>query len=292
MNGQEDRPASGFAITIPTYPPIPIPFADEEIPFDDLPPSATVDSLQDFGELNAPAPPSKALRLREELKIPTDVALSSSLPPSDHTSGTEASTLPGVVEITCSSASGTTTADKSDKPWVSPSDLVLLDVSVPFPSPRTALFPRCCDLHDPDLVPVSWMSYNFGSCWATPQSTSLFRPQDSDGERPTIRIAVDNIVYSARWKSNTGVFRSRVIDDALESFDVKSKSCYWPRIVDGASDRQMAYAIVDFGSVEEAERVFRAFQGRRTNVNSRHWRLEFLDPTDGTFGGRRKLGPA
>jgi len=262
--------------------------ADKDIPFDDLPPSVTVNSLQDFGEPYAPAPPLKVLRLLQGLKTPTDVALSSYLPSSDHASGTEASTLPGVVETVCSSASGTTIAGESES-WVSPPDLVPLGASASFPSPRAIEFPRCCDLHDPDFLLVSWRSYNYGSCWGASQSTPLFRPQDSDGGRPTIRIAVDNIVYSARSKLDTAVFRNRAIDDALESFDVKSKSCYWPRIVDGVPDRQMAYAIVDFGSVGEAERAFRVFQGRRVNVNCRHWRLEFLDPADGTFAGRRKF---
>jgi len=220
------------------------------------------------------------------------VVPSSSPSPLHHASGTAASILCGVVETARSSMSDTIPADKFKEARLSPLDLDPLYTSVPFP--RTFDFPRCCDLYDPGFTPASWASYNFGSCWATSKSTPFFRPRDSDSERPSTRIAVDDIMYSARGarrKIVPTVLRNRTVDDALESFDVKSRSCYWPRIVEGVPDMQMSYAIVDFGSVEEAERVFGMFQGRRVNINSKHWGLEFLDPSDRTFGGRRKLHP-
>jgi hypothetical protein len=276
LSKKEGRPASGSAVIISTYPPVPI-----------LPISATVDLLQALGELNVSVRPPKVLLLLEALKSldPVGVALSSSLPSSDHASGTAAFTLSGVVGNSCGSVSGIAIAEESNE----------AQLSVPLSPPRMFEFPSCCGLQDSDFTPDSWGSYNFGSCWSAPQPTSLFRPQDGDGERPSTRIAVDNIVYSAcgaLGKTNTLVFRNRAVDDALGSFDLRSKSCYWPRIAGGVPERQMSYAVVDFGSVEEAERAFRAFQGRRVNVNSRHWRLEFLDPADRTFGGRRKLDPA
>lgn len=298
MSKNEGRSVSGSVVTTSTYPPVPTPTAavipvltqrrmptDEDISLDDLPLSVTVDSLQDFGEFNAPVQPPKVLFLLEALKFldPVDMALSSSSPSSDHASSTTASTLSGAVGNSRVSVSGIATAEESNE----------AQLSAPLSPLKMFEFPRCCGLQDSDFIPA-WGSYNFGSCWLAPEPTSLFRPQDGDGERPSTRIAVDNIVYSARGahgNTDTLVFRNRAVDDALGSLDLKSKSCYWPRIVGGVPDRQMSYAVVDFGSVEEAERAFRTFQGRRVNVNSRHWRLEFLDPADRTLGGRRKLDP-
>jgi hypothetical protein len=43
---------------------------------------------------------------------------------------------------------------------------------------------------------------------------------------------------------------------------------------------------VDFSCEEEAHAAFRALQGRRIQGERTHWRLEFLDPEDVTFGQR------
>lgn len=171
------------------------------------------------------------------------------------------------METSCGSACGTVATEELK--GAHPPDLVFRVSAPPLLPLEMFGLPRCCNLYDPRFVPESWGSHNFGSCWNTSRCTSSLRPQDADGEHPSIRIAVDNIVYSPRGKLNPAAFRNRTIDSVLESFDVKSKSCYWPRLVDGIPDRQVVYDVVDFGSVEEAKRTFRMFQGRRVSSASR-----------------------
>ena len=69
-------------------------------------------------------------------------------------------------------------------------------------------FSRCCDLCDSSYIPKFWGSYSFGSCWDAPDSITLFRPRDHDDDRPSIRIVIDNFLYSARGKAFSTAFRS------------------------------------------------------------------------------------
>ena len=287
---QEHRLVSDSTVTISTPLSVPVLTAttitaltqkriptDKDILFYDLPPSVTIDSLQEFGEANAPTPLPISPRLLDELKTlgPVDVRFLTSLPP-DRALGAAVSTLSEIPEATCSFVSGIATIDESNKAQLSLPGLVLIGASVPLPSPRMFEFPRCYDLQDPGFVPASRMPYNFGSCWTDSQLTSFFRPQDSGGGLPSVLIAVDNTVYpvcSSRERTDIAFLRDRTVSEALELFDVKPESYYWPRTTDGIPDRQMSYAVINFGSIEEAERAFRMFQGGRMDISSRRGRL-------------------
>ena len=160
-------------------------------------------------------------------------------------------------------------------------------------SPRLKYF-HCCKLYRSDGRPKSWENWKIekpADC--IPKKTNLqewqfVRPTDKDGENPTTRIAIDNL--DADWfRTVNGVLSYNYLTEAMGFFPTKSYWCCRGRTIDGVEYSSIGYAIVEFDSVGEAIGMFDELQGRRLRGHTWHWRLEFVDPSDETYGGRKVI---
>lgn len=86
-----------------------------------------------------------------------------------------------------------------------------------------------------------------------------------------------------------GVPSYNYLTEAMEFFSTKSFRCWRGRTIDGVEYSSIGYATVDFGSLDEAIRMFNELQGKRLRGYTWHWRLEFVDPNDDTHGGRKVI---
>ena len=153
---------------------------------------------------------------------------------------------------------------------------------------------HCCKLYKSDGRPQSWTNWKFEKPKACiPVKTHLREwqficPTDKDGENPTTRIAIDNL--DADWfRTVEGVPSYNYLTSAMEFFSTKYFRCWGGRSINGVEYPSIGYATVDFDSVDQAIRMFEELQGRRLRGHTWHWRLEFVDPSDETHGGRKLI---
>ena len=158
--------------------------------------------------------------------------------------------------------------------------------------PSRPKYYHCCELNKSDGRPESWKDWKFEKpkdC--IPMRTNLqewqfVRPTDEDGKNPTTRIAIDNL--DADWfRTTEGVPSYNYLTEAMGYFSTKYFQCWRGRTIDGVEYSSIGYATVDFDSLDEAIRMFDELQGRRLRGHTWHWRLEFVDPSDNTHGGRK-----
>ena len=151
---------------------------------------------------------------------------------------------------------------------------------------------HCCDLFKSHGRPASWKTWEMKRA-CIPTKTSLqdshfVRPTDKDGETPTTRIAIDNL-DTRGFRISNGVTSYGRLTETMAFFSTEFFRCRKGRMIDGVEYTNVGYATVDFGSVEEAVRMFEELQGRRLRGNMWHWRLQFVDPEDETHGGRKVI---
>jgi hypothetical protein len=102
------------------------------------------------------------------------------------------------------------------------------------------------------------------------------------------RLAVDNLTHprSSHYLLPNQPAHHLTLSHVFEPFGSIAQRCFLSRIHDGVIIYKSAFGVVDFRSGEEAFGAFLAMQGRRIQGEKAHWRLEFLDPEDETFGDR------
>lgn len=102
------------------------------------------------------------------------------------------------------------------------------------------------------------------------------------------RLAVDNLTYfrSFHYLLPNQPVDHRTLSDVFKPFGSTVERYFQSRLHDGVIVYESAFGVVDFSSEEEACGAFRLLQGRRIRGERAHWRLEFLDPEDVTFGER------
>ena len=153
---------------------------------------------------------------------------------------------------------------------------------------------HCCNLSKPNGRPKSWENWKIEKpVDCIPKRTSLqewqfVRPTDKDGENPTTRIVIENL-DADRFRTVDGVLSYNYLTEAMGSFSTKSYRCWRGRKIGGVEYSYIGHATVDLDSVGEAIRMFDELQGRRLKGHTWHWRLEFVDPSDETHGGRRTI---
>jgi len=157
------------------------------------------------------------------------------------------------------------------------------------------VFEKCyCALQDGAFEPSSWDEFKIPvSCRPRP-ILHFFSPRDSDMANPTTRFVVDNINAFRHHSTEPNIpYVNEDIEAMFYFTGAKNVRCFDGRVVDGVVRYGVSYAVVDFDTVEDAIAVFRTFQGRKDYPDSFHFRLEFVDREDKTFGGRlsRAMGP-
>lgn len=111
---------------------------------------------------------------------------------------------------------------------------------------------------------------------------------DEDSFFRSTRLAVDNLTH---FRSSHYLLPNQPIDhhsfsDVFKPFGSTAERYFLSRLHDGVLVYESAFGVVDFGSEADALSAFCALQGRRIKGERAHWRLEFLDPEDVTFGDR------
>lgn len=157
------------------------------------------------------------------------------------------------------------------------------------PTPAVHIFPRlanCCKLASGAFTPDSWEDYDF--CYDCSTFRRFIRPVDEDAFSRSTRLAVDNLTH---FRSSHYLLLNQPIDhhtlrDVFKPFRSIEAQYFGSRLHDGILVYESAFGVVDFSSVWGALDAFRALQGRRIKGERAHWRLEFLDPEDVTFGNR------
>lgn len=157
------------------------------------------------------------------------------------------------------------------------------------PIPSTSALPKlagCCELARNTFTPDSWEGYNF--CYGCVTFRRFIRPMDEDSFFRSTRLAVDNITH---FRSNHYLLPNQPLDHltlsyVFKSFGSTAERYFQSRLHSGLLVYESAFGVVDFNSEEDALGAFRALQGRRIRGEKAHWRLEFLDPDDGTLGDR------
>jgi len=111
---------------------------------------------------------------------------------------------------------------------------------------------------------------------------------DEDSYFRSTRLAVDNLAHFGPihylFLNQPGDHHT--LSDVFKHFGSTTERYFRSRLHGGVIVYESAFGVVDFSSEEEALRAFRALQGRRIRGERAHWRLEFLDPEDVTFGDR------
>jgi len=162
------------------------------------------------------------------------------------------------------------------------------------PEPQRLQYYHCCKLYRSDGRPESWENWKLEKPKACiPAKTHLqewqfVRPTDKDGEKPTTRIAIDNL--DADWfRMVDGVLSYNYLTEAMRFFSTKHFRCWRGRTINGIEYSSIGYATIDFDSVDEAVKMFDELQGKRLRGHTWHWRLEFVCPSDDTHGGRKVI---
>ena len=150
-------------------------------------------------------------------------------------------------------------------------------------------FPKltnCCKLASRTFTPASWEDHNF--CGDCSTFRRFIQPMDGDYFFRSTRLAVDNLTQSrsSHYLLPNQPVGHRTLGDVFKPFGSTAERYFQSRLHDGVIVYESAFGVVDFSSEEEAHVAFRALQGRRIQGERAHWRLEFLDPEDGTFGER------
>lgn len=145
---------------------------------------------------------------------------------------------------------------------------------------------NCCKLASSSFTPDSWEDHNF--CYDCSTFYRFIQPMDEDSFFRSTRLAVDNLTYSRASQylfPNQPVYH-RTFGDVFKPFGSITERYFRSRLHDDVIVYESAFGVVDFSSEEDALDAFRALQGRRIRGEKAHWRLEFLDPDDVTFGDR------
>lgn len=111
---------------------------------------------------------------------------------------------------------------------------------------------------------------------------------DEDSYFRSTRLAVDNLTH---FRPSPYLFLNQpgnhhTLSNVFKPFGSTVERHFRSRLHDGVIVYESAFGVVDFNSEGEALGAFRALQGRRIQGERAHWRLEFLDPEDVTFGDR------
>lgn len=157
----------------------------------------------------------------------------------------------------------------------------------PIPTVRIApKFESCCKLASHTFTPDSWEDHNF--CYDCSTFRRFIRPVDEDSFFRSTRLAVDNLTHfrSGHYLLPNQPVDHHTLSDVFKPFGSTAERYFRSRLHDGVIVYESAFGVVDFSSEEEAHVAFCALQGRRIQGERAHWRLEFLDPEDKTFGER------
>ena len=111
---------------------------------------------------------------------------------------------------------------------------------------------------------------------------------DEDAFFQSTRMAVDNLTHfrSCRYLLPNQPADHHTLSDVFKPFGSTAEQYFSSRLHDGVLVYESAFGVVDFSSEGDALGAFRTLQGRRIKGERAHWRLEFLDPEDVTFGDR------
>jgi len=111
---------------------------------------------------------------------------------------------------------------------------------------------------------------------------------DEDAFFRSTRLAIDNLTHfrSSHYLLPNQPADNRTLGDIFKPFGSTAERHFGSRLHRGVLVYESAFGVVDFSSEEDALGAFRALQGRRIKGEKAHWRLEFLDPEDVTFGDR------
>ena len=160
---------------------------------------------------------------------------------------------------------------------------------------ESRVFEKCdCTLESAVFEPKSWNKFRVpASCHPRPPIHFL-SPLDADNSNPSTRIAVDNVNAFRHHSTEPNVsYANKDVEDLFYGVGAKSVRCFDGRVVGGAVRYNTSYAVVDFGTVEDAKAAFKTFQGRKAYPGSYHLRLKFVNVNDKTFGRRMavSMGP-
>jgi len=111
---------------------------------------------------------------------------------------------------------------------------------------------------------------------------------DEDSFFRSTRLAVDNLTHfrSSRYLLPNQPSGYSTLGRVFKPFRSHAERYFQSRLHDDVIVYESAFGVVDFSTEEDALGAFRALQGRRVRGERAHWRLEFLDPEDVTFGDR------
>lgn len=111
---------------------------------------------------------------------------------------------------------------------------------------------------------------------------------DEDAFFRSTRLAADNLGHfrSSHYLLLNKPADHRTLGDIFRPFGSTAERHFGSRLHGGVLAYKSAFGVVDFSSEGDALGAFRALQGRRIKGEKAHWRLEFLDPEDVTFGDR------
>ena len=159
----------------------------------------------------------------------------------------------------------------------------------PGPTPAVRIFPKlanCCKLASSALTPDSWEDSD--SCYDCSTFHRFIWPMDEDAFFRSTRLAVDNLTHfrSSYYLLPNQPADHHILSDVFKPFGSTAERYFSSRLHDSVLVYESAFGVVDFSSEVDALGAFRALQGRRVKGESAHWRLEFLDPEDVTFGDR------
>jgi len=157
------------------------------------------------------------------------------------------------------------------------------------PTPAVRILPKfanCCKLASSVFTPDSWEDYDF--FYDCPTFRRFIRPVDEDAFFRSTRLAVDNLTHfrPSHYLLLNQPVDHHILSDVFKPFGSTVEKYFGSRLHDGVLVYESAFGVVDFSSVWGALGAFRALQGRRIKGERAHWRLEFLDPEDVTFGDR------
>ena len=156
-------------------------------------------------------------------------------------------------------------------------------------TPTTCDTPKlanCCRLASRTFTPDSWEGHSF--CYDCSTFRRFIRPTDEDSFFRSTRLAVDNLTHfqSDHYLLPNQPVNHHTLSGVFKPFGSTMERYFLSRLHDGVIVYESAFGVVDFRFEEEARAAFRALQGRRVQGEKAHWRLEFLDPGDPTFGER------